>query len=84
MEVTVITTSKATLSKHEIYRICATQIRDATCWVDGNYIEDGRLMLNQDYHTSHSWTETLYIRDATPLDLATEMVLNKLKQKLLA
>lgn len=84
MEVTVTTTSKATLSKSELYRICETQIRDAACWVDGNYIADGRLLLDEECHTSHSWIETHYIRDATPLDLATEMVLNKLRQKLLA
>lgn len=84
MEVTVTSTSKAILSKYEIYRICETQIRDAACWVDGNYISDGNLMLVEEYRTSHSYTDHLFVRVATPLDLATDMILQKLRQQLLA
>jgi hypothetical protein len=84
MEVTVTTTSKATLSKTELYRICEKQIQDAACWVDNNYISDGNLMLKEEYRSSHSWTEHLFIRVATPLDLATDMILQKLRDQLLA
>lgn len=83
MEVTVTTTSKATLSNSEVYRICAKQILDAAGWTEGNYISDGRLMLEVEYRSTHTWNEYLYVRDATALDFSVETLLNRLRNKLL-
>jgi len=75
MTVTATQQLQIEISKEEQRRIAIRTIREAAKWVEGNYISDGKLMLRERYLTSHSWTEDVVVRDATPLDLATDLLI---------
>ena len=76
MTVTATQQLQIEISKEEQRRIAIRTIREAAKWVEGNYISDGKLMLRERYLTSHSWTEDVVVRVATPLDLATDLLIN--------
>jgi hypothetical protein len=78
MQVTVTTTQQVQISEKEQRRIAIAVLRNAAKWVDGNYIENGNLMLREHYATSHSFYEDLVVRNATQLDLATDMLITNL------
>jgi len=48
-------------------------------WTKDNFIDDiatvPALMVKKEYATSHSWIEHIFVRDATPLDLAINEIL---------
>lgn len=76
MTVTATQILKVEISKEEQRRITIQTIRDAAKWVDGNFISNGKLMLREHYVTSHSWSEDIEIREATPLDIAADLLIN--------
>lgn len=78
MEITATQTLKLEISKEEQARITIQTLRDAAKWVRGNYVENGALMLKATSQTSHSWEELIYVREATPLDLATDLLIKNI------
>lgn len=76
MTVTATQILKVEISKEEQRRITIQTIRDTAKWVDGNFISDGKLMLRNHYATSHSWSEDIEIREATPLDCAAYLLIS--------
>jgi hypothetical protein len=75
MQVTASQILKVEISIEEQKRITIQTLRIAAKWVPGNFVSDGKLMLRESYATSHSWSEDLVVRDATPLDLATDLLI---------
>jgi hypothetical protein len=75
MQVTAQQILKVEIGKEEQRRIAIQTIRAAAKWVPGNFVSDDKLMLRESYATSHSWSEDLVVRDATPLDLATDLLI---------
>lgn len=75
MKITVTKKYEAEISECEAKRIAIKCIRDAVKWVDHNYVEDGQLWLDETYHTSHSWTDHLVVREATEADLAAHTII---------
>jgi hypothetical protein len=75
MQVTAQQIFKVEIGKEEQRRIAIQTIRNAAKWVSGNFVSDGKLMLRENYATSHSWSEDLVVRDATPLELATDVLI---------
>lgn len=75
MQITATQTLNLQISKEEQKRIAIQTLREAAKWVSGNYIADGQLMLRETYSTTHSWDEDIVVRDATVLDLATDLII---------
>jgi hypothetical protein len=75
MTVTASQILKVEISIEEQKRIAIETIRSTVKWVSDNFVSDGKLMLRESYATSHSWTEDLVVRNATPLDLATDLLI---------
>lgn len=73
----------ADIDDDEATRIMKQQLRNLGCWGDRFFIVDldGRpaLMKMETYATSHSWDERVFVREATPLDLAINTILNNSK-----
>ncbi len=75
MTVTASQILKVEISIEEQKRITIETIRSTVKWVSDNFVSDGKLMLRESYAGSHSWTEDLVVRNATPLDLATDLLI---------
>jgi hypothetical protein len=75
MQVTAQQILKVEIGIEEQKRITIQTLRIAAMWVPSNFVSDGKLMLRESYATSHSWSEDLVVRDATPLDLATDLLI---------
>jgi hypothetical protein len=75
MQITATQTLKVEISKEEQKRIVIQTLREVAKWVSGNYIADGQLMLRETYSTTHSWDEDIVVRNATELDLATDLLI---------
>jgi len=52
-----------------IYNIVRGAVCEAYNVPPDAFIEDGNLMVEEEYHTSHSWYEKKVIRAATPTDV---------------
>ena len=76
MTVTATQKLQIEISKEEQRRIAIHVIRNTAKWVDGNFISNGKLMLREHYATSHSWSEDMEIREATPLDISADLLIN--------
>ena len=75
MQITATQTLNLQISKEEQKRIAIQTLREAAKWVSRNYIADGQLMLRETYSTTHSWDEDIVVRNATVLDLATDLLI---------
>jgi hypothetical protein len=76
MQITAMQTLNLQISKDEQKRITIQTLREVAKWVGGNYIADGQLMLRETYSTTHSWDEDIIVRNASPLDLATDLLIH--------
>lgn len=75
MEVTAAQIVKVEISIEEQKRIAIQTLRSAAMWFSDQHVQDGKLIQRETFHTTHSWTEDSIVRDATPLDLATDLLI---------
>jgi len=71
------------ISESEVHRIMVNKLKKIGGWSDDYYIDMNAnpgpaLMYRETFHTSHSWTETIFVRTATELDLAINIILIRL------
>jgi len=72
------------ISSYEIKMITIKHILSMGGWSEEDHYIDMRakpapaLMYQETFHTSHSWTENIFVRTATPLDLAINTILQNL------
>ena len=71
------------ISAYEIKRIMIKHVRSMGGWNEDHYIDmeakpAPALMCRETFHTSHSWTENIFVRTATKLDLAINTILQNL------
>lgn len=69
------------ISNSEAISIAIDTICKFNDWDKRWYIKDGEVVFDKMYHTTHSWSETINVRDAEPIDYAINSVLNTLRQQ---
>jgi hypothetical protein len=67
------------LTDEEAVSIAIETICKFNDWDKRWYIEDCKVVFDEVYHTTHSWTETINVRDAEPIDYAINAVLKTLR-----
>lgn len=75
MQITATQTLNLTISKEEQKRIAVQTLREAAKWFPDQFVKDGQLIQRETFHTTHVWTEDSVVRDATELDLATDLLI---------
>jgi len=82
MQVTMAQTVIGEISNKEAKRIAIKFLHELCGWDANTYVDYSqacpRIMLNVTYATSHSWSENIFIRTATDLDLAFDRIRTKL------
>jgi len=69
------------LSMEEVRKVVLRQVRNVMGWKEGYHIRDGKLIhFYEQQYGAHSRIESKEIREATPEDVATELVLQKLEE----
>ena len=70
------------LTEQQTKHIVADFLKEKLNWGDDYFIEDGSVMKTQTYHSSHSWTNKIKIREASELDRALHVILDKINNNL--
>jgi len=76
MKIKVPTLVDIELSQENKYNITLTTLRELLQWPEGAYINEGDLVVNLIYRTSHLWTDMKVIRKATSEDMALQIIIN--------
>ena len=71
------------ISDSEVRRIMLTQLKKIGGWSEDHYIDMNAnpgpaLMYTETFHSSHSWTEKIFVRTATEIDLAINLIIKSL------
>jgi len=83
MKIKGTSTIEIEIDENEEKRITLKNLRDLVGWQSFHWVDlkTNKLMKNQSYNSSHSWSEDKIIRDATDTEVAVQKIISVITAK---